>query len=354
MKTSDTQRPPRPIGPAIVEMAIVRVKEFVRETEALFWVFGFPLLLALALGFAFRDKPPDKVPVGVIDGPAAKQQMAALAKSPVLLPRVVSADEGRAELRHGKISMLISGTSPVTYEFDPTRPESRSARSEADDALQRAAGRRDPLPSKTSVVHEQGARYIDFLIPGLLGMNLMGTGMWGMGFTVVNARVRKLLKRFIATPMRKRDYVLSHFLSRIVFLAAEVTVLVAFGWLVFGVRVNGSILLLALLCLIGGYAFSGLGLLTASRAQTIEAASGMMNLIMMPMWLCSGVFFSYERFPDAVKPVIRILPLTLLNDALRAVMNDAAGFMHVLPCIALLAVWGIVTFAIGVKIFRWY
>jgi len=93
--------------------------------------------------------------------------------------------------------------------------------------------------------------------------------------------------------------------------------------------------------------------LTASRARTLEGVSGLMNLIMMPMWLCSGVFFSYERFPNSVKPFIRALPLTMLNDALRAVMNDAAPLTKVLPHLAVLAAWGIVTFAIGLKIFRW-
>ena len=184
-------------------------------------------------------------------------------------------------------------------------------------------------------------------------MNLMGTGMWGMGFTIANARMKKLLKRLVATPMRKSDYLLAQFLSRLGFLIVETLVLVPFGWLFFGVRVNGSILALAAVCIIGGYAFSGIGLLTVSRAKTLEAVSGMMNLIMVPMWICSGIFFSYERFPEAVKPVIRALPLTLLNDALRMVMNDAAGLGEVAPRLVALAVWGVVSFLIGLKIFRW-
>jgi ABC-2 type transport system permease protein len=256
-------------------------------------------------------------------------------------------------LRHGKVSLVVDASHSLVYRYDPTNPDARAARREADDALQSAAGRRNIIGVKDEYVHEQGARYIDFLIPGLLGMNLMGTGMWGMGFTIANARMKKLLKRLIATPMRKSQYVMSQFLSRLIFLVVEVVVLVAFGWLVFGVRVNGSILTLALLCLVGGYAFSGLGLLTASRARTLEAVSGLMNLIMMPMWLCSGVFFSYERFPDAAKPFIRALPLTMLNDALRAIMNDAAPLTKVMPQLAFLALWGIVTFAVGLKIFRW-
>jgi ABC-type multidrug transport system permease subunit len=341
------------VRPAIIELTSVRTKEFIRETEAVFWVFGFPLLLALALGFAFRDKPPDRIPVGVIDGPRAQQEVAALQKSPALLPRVVSEQEAREALRHGKLSLVVDGTHSLVYRFDPTLPDARTARRETDDALQAAAGRHDVIAAREEHVHEQGARYIDFLIPGLLGMNLMGTGMWGMGFTIANARMRKLLKRLVATPMRKSQYVLSQFLSRLLFLVVEVIVLVAFGWIVFGVRVNGSLAVLALLCIVGGYTFSGLGLLTASRARTLEGVSGLMNLIMMPMWLCSGVFFSYERFPDAAKPFIRALPLTMLNDALRAVMNDAAGIAAVTPHLAALAAWGIITFAIGLKIFRW-
>jgi ABC-2 type transport system permease protein len=341
------------IRPPIIELASTRTKEFLREKEAMFWVFGFPLILALALGFAFREKPPDRVPVAVVAGPHAQQRVAALQKSATLLPRLMNEQEARDALRRGKVSLLIEGSDAIVYRFDATRPDALSARQAADDALQTAAGRRDVVASRDERVHEQGARYIDFLIPGLLGMNLMGTGMWSMGFTIANARMKKLLKRLVATPMRKTDYLLAMFLSRLIWLILEISVLIAFGWIVFGVRVNGSLLVLTLLCIVGGYAFSGIGLLTASRAKSIEAVSGLMNLIMMPMWLCSGVFFSYERFPDSAKPFIRILPLTLLNDALRAVINDAAGISQIAFQLGILAVWGIVTFVIGLKVFRW-
>lgn len=338
---------------ALFELTIARVKEFARETEAVFWVFGFPLLLTVALGFAFREKPPDRIPIGVVDGPQATARLEALAKSPALMPRLYSEKEGREELRRGKISLLVGGEATPVYQFDPTRPESRTARLEADHALQVAAGQRPAFVPRDVEVREQGSRYIDFLVPGLLGMNLMGTGMWGMGFNIVNARMKKLLKRLIATPMRKSDYLISQFLSRLVFLVVEVVLLVVFAWLVFDVRVSGSMLLFALICLVGGMAFASLGLLVASRARTLEAVSGMMNLVMMPMWLCSGVFFSYERFPEAAKPFIRALPLTALNDSLRAVMNDAAGLAAVTPQLANLTLWSVVTYFVALKIFRW-
>lgn len=343
----------RPTHHPLLEMTIVRLKEFGREPDAVFWVFAFPLILTVALGFAFREKPPDRIPVGVARGPLAQQRLAALQKSPSLLPRLYEPKEGREELRRGHISLLVSGDGPAVYRLDPTRPDARTARVEVDAALQAGAGRRNVFEAKEEHVSEQGSRYIDFLVPGLLGMNLMGTGMWSIGFTVVNARLKKLLKRFIATPMRKSHYLLAQFFSRLAFLVFEVSVVVVFAWLVFDVTIRGSAFLFALICLLGGIAFAGVGLLIASRAKTLEAISGLMNVVMMPMWICSGVFFSYERFPDAVKPFIRALPLTALNDALRAVMNDGYGAAQVMPQMINLALWGAITYAVGLKIFRW-
>lgn len=342
----------RPRAP-LVELTIARIKEFLREPEAIFWVFAFPLLLTMALGYAFREKPPDKIPVGVVEGPAAKQRMDALSKSPVLQARIYGETQGREELRRGKISLLVEGAGTPVYRLDTTRPDARAARLEVDDALQIAAGRRDVVAAKEEHVTEQGSRYVDFLVPGLLGMNLMGTGMWGIGFSVVNSRLRKLLKRLIATPMRKSHYLAAQFLMRLAFLVLEVAVLIVFAWLVFDVRVRGSLAVFSLVCLVGGAAFAGLGILIASRARTIEAVSGLMNFVMLPMWICSGVFFSYERFPDAAKPFIRALPLTALNDALRGVMNDGLGIVELSPQLGILLAWSVVSFFVGLKIFRW-
>jgi ABC-2 type transport system permease protein len=342
----------KPIRHPLLELTTVRLKEFLREPDAVFWVFAFPLLLTVALGFAFREKPPERIPVGIAAN-ASKQWVAAMQKSPALLVRIYSPEEGREQLRRGKISLFVeSGATPV-YRLDPTRPDARTARVEVDDALQGGAGRRDIFTAKEAHVQEQGSRYIDFLVPGLIGMNLMGTGMWSIGFAVVNARLKKLLKRMIATPMRKSDFLLAQFLSRLVFLVVEVAVVVIFARLVFDVAIRGSFAVFALVCFIGGSAFAGLGLLIASRARTLEAISGLMNVVMMPMWICSGVFFSYERFPDAVLPFIRALPLTALNDALRAVMNDGASLAAVAPQLITLLIWTVITYVVGLKIFRW-
>jgi ABC-type multidrug transport system permease subunit len=337
---------------ALRQLTLARFREFVRQPEALFWVFAFPVLLALGLGFAFRERGPERTPIGVA-GPNAAALAGALGDSPALRVRIYEGAAGREALRTGRISLLVEGEGPPLFRYDPTRPESRIALLEADAALQRAAGRRDPLAVERVESTGQGSRYIDFLIPGLLGLNLMGTGMWSVGFSIATARMQKLLKRLVATPMRKSDYLLSHMLSRLLFLVLEVVVLVGFGWIAFGVAVRGSIAALAFVSLLGAFTFSAIGLLTASRAQTIEGVSGIMNLVMVPMWVASGVFFSVDRFPDAAQPFVRALPLTALNDALRAIINEARPLSSLWLEVAILVAWGVGSFVVALRIFRW-
>jgi ABC-type multidrug transport system permease subunit len=337
----------------LAQLTLSQLRGFYREPEAVFWVFGFPVLLAFALGIAFRNRGLEPLQVGVAAGAGDSAVIASLAASPRLAVQHIGPAEGRRRLATGRIALLVVPGTPATLRYDSTRTESRLAVLEAADALQRAAGRADPLMVREERVTEPGSRYIDFLIPGLLGMNLMGSGMWGVGFAVVSARTKKLLKRFLATPMRRSDYLLSFMLSRLAFLVIEVATLVGFGWLVFGVGVRGSIAALALLSVLGSLAFSGIGMLVASRARTVEAVSGLMNLVMLPMWVLSGTFFSYARFPDAIQPVVRALPLTALNDALRGVMIDGAPLVALAAPVAIVTGWGIASFVVGLRIFRW-
>jgi len=333
-----------------------RLLEFVREPEALFWVFAFPILMALVLGFAFRDRPPDPVPVGIVAGPSTDEIARALARPGTVKPATYpSLADGLEALRTGKIALLVeeSGRLGLTYHFDRTRPDARIARLEVDDAVQRARGRTDPTPAREELVHEKGSRYIDFLLPGILGLNLMGTGIWGIGFSIVNARLKKTLKLMVATPMRKAHYLLAQMFSRFIFLVLEVAVILLFGVLAFQVPVRGSLALLVLTTFLGALSFGGMGLLVASRAKTLEAANGLMNLVMVPMWLLSGVFFSSERFPKAAQPLIQALPLTALNNALRAVMLEGRALPAVAASLAVVAIWGVLSFAVALKIFRW-
>ena len=337
---------------ALAELTLTRFRLFFREPSALFWTFGFPVILAIALGIAFRNRPPEAVHVAVLAGPGADETAAALASDQVVA--AVEDDEtARTALRVGKVSLVVVPGTPRTYRYDETRPEARLARLVVDDRLQRAAGRVDPTQVADDRVTAPGARYIDFLVPGLVGLTLMSSSMWGIGYVIVELRTKKLVKRMLATPMRKGDFLLSFVVMRALFVLVEVPVLVAFGWIAFGVRVHGSSLLVLLVSLLGALAFGGLGLLVASRAQNTQTVGGLMNLVMMPMFVGSGVFFSSSNFPDAVQPALKALPLTALNDALRAVINEGAGVRAIAPQLALLAGCGVVSFAAALKLFRW-
>lgn len=337
----------------LVQLTRARVVEFLREPEALFWVFIFPVLLTIALGVAFRNQPPEPVPVGVESGSRAEARHAALEASERVDAEILDREAARAELRTGKIALVVLDTEPPTYWFDPTRPESRLARLETDAALQRAAGRTDPIAPAELEMTEKGSRYVDFLVPGLLGMNLMGTGMWSVGFSLVQQRSGKLLKLFVAAPMRRWQLLAAQILARLVFLALEVAILVGFAVLVLDVPLVGSVAMLAATAALGALAFVGIGLLVAARPKTIEGVSGLMNFAMFPGWIFSGVFFSTERFPDAAQPLIQALPLTALNDALRGVMLDGAPLAALAPELAILAAWGGVCYLAALKLFRW-
>ena len=342
---------------SMVQLTLVRFREFIREPEAVFWTFIFPILLAAGLGIAFRQRGPDKLPVGVVTSATGSAHLVdALKKDSTLIVQTFDDSSAARALRTGKVTLLVFPTGTrdsVRYVYDRDRSEAANARVLADRAVQRAAGRVEPVRVTDTYITEKGSRYIDFLIPGLLGMNLMGSSIWGLGFAIVTARSKKLLKRLMATPMSRVEYLFSFLCSRLVFLCLEVVTLLGFGHFAFGVPLRGSLGTLLLICLVGALSFGGLGLLSASRARTTEAVSGIMNFIMLPMWIFSGVFFSAANFPEAVQPYIKVLPLTALNDALRANMLEGATMAGVTPQIIVIVVWGIVTFVAALKLFRW-
>jgi len=341
----------------LVQIVLSRLREFYREPEAVFWVYGFPLLMIVALGIAFRDQPDRPIAVDVEEGPRAATVQAALAKNERFQVRVDELEVCRRRLRLGKTDLVVMPGTTVEpsyeYWFDPGRPESGLARNTVDDVLQRAVGRRDAATTSDREMTDPGGRYIDFLVPGLLGMSLMGGGLWGVGFVTVDMRIRKLLKRLLATPMHKSHFLAGIMLSRLLFMVPEVLVLLAFSRYAFGVVILGSVGAMIALVLLGAFSFAGIGLLVASRAKTLEAVSGLMNLVMLPMWVLSGIFFTSDRFPDAAQPFIHALPLTQLIDALRAVMLEGATLASQVGKVAALAAWGGVSFLLALRLFRW-
>ena len=358
------EKPAAPIPPRAVgrwsgyrHLLWVRLLELKREPEIVFWVFIFPLLLSLGLGIAFRNKPVASTNVAVVAGTETEKTAALLgdAKQTGFHASILDREAALKAFRLGKFDVVIepNANGSYTYYYDPARPESVLSRSEVDTALEAAAGRKDVLATANHPSSEPGSRYIDFLIPGLIGMGLMNSGMWGIGFSLVDLRQRKLLKRYVATPMRRSDFLLAVASSRLILMVIEVGLMLLFGLLVFKMPVAGSVLTVILLGAIGAVAFGGVGLLTASRAQKIESVSGLINLVMMPMWIFSGVFFSYEHFPAITLPFIRALPLTALNDALRATILEGASLASQSGRLLILALWGGISFVLALRWFRW-
>ncbi len=339
---------------AFQELFLCRMRQFYREPEAIFWTYGFPILLTAGLGLAFRQRPPEQVYVGLEDTPALTTAAAQLKRDDAFVVETGSAEQCARMLRTGKVAiLLVPADGGYEYRYDPTRPESALARYRLDDRLQRDAGRHDVVAVNDVQTSEPGGRYIDFLVPGLLGMNLMGGGLWGVGFVIVDMRLRHLLKRLIATPMSRRAFLASVIGGRMVFTLPEMLILLLVGWLMFRIAIVGSLAGIFCVAVVGALSFAGLGLLTASRAQKLETISGLMNLIMLPMWLCSGVFFSSERFPDVLQPFIQALPLTQLNNALRAVILDGSSLASQWSPLLILATWGSVSFVLALRWFRW-
>lgn len=351
----------------IGQLVLARVREFFREPEAVFWTYGFPLLMSVALGIAFRERPVESMAVDIVSGPQATALAEQLSKHAHFVVKVLDESECRRRLRTGKTSVVVrpadatnssessANASSQRYEYwyDFHRPESVLARNSVDDAIQRGAGRVDPIATQDEKFDEPGGRYIDFLVPGLLGMSLMGGGLWGIGFVIVDMRMRKLLKRLLATPMLKSEFLAAVMISRLLFLIPEVMLLLIFTRVAFGVVNHGSWGAAVVLILVGAASFTGIGLLLASRAKTIEAVSGLMNLVMLPMWVFSGIFFSSERFPEQLQPFVRALPLTMLIDSLRAVMLDGLPLVTQIGPIVGMVAWGGTSFVLALIWFRW-
>ncbi|MHC5109102.1 MAG: ABC transporter permease [Planctomycetota bacterium] len=340
---------------ALYHLATVRIKQYIREPEAMFWAYGFPLIMAIVLGLAFRNQPEETTMLTVCAGESTTRVSELLADDKRFDVKSEPEAEALERLRKNKTPIVVrlGEDGAFEYLFDPSNPEARKAHAAIDDALQRAAGRTDAVVTRTTKTNAPGSRYIDFLIPGLIGMNIMGSGLWGVGFNLVDMRIRNLLKRLIATPMRRTDFLISMVGMRVMFFIPEMTFLLLAAYLIFDIPIRGSLFAIMFLATLGSVAFAGLGMLTACRAKRIESISGLMNLVMMPMWLTSGIFFSSERFPDLVQPLIQALPLTQLINALRAIMLDGEALASQAIPILILSAWALVTFTLALKWFRW-
>ncbi len=339
----------------LVELVKARLREFYREPAIVFWVFVFPLLMAVGLGVAFRSKATPVPVIGVVveEGEKPSKLERALLSSKKVRARPMPFSEAKRELARTKVDLVVDVKKRSRFYFDPKQDAGPVAKLITDDVIQEAAGRKDLVKSQDELVDEKGSRYIDFLIPGLIGMNLMGSSMWGVGFNLVVARKRKLLRRYAVTPMKRLHFLLSYFASRSLFLVVELTLLVAFGIAMFGTEVQGDYVSLFLASVLGAAAFAGISLMIGARLDNTETANGWMNFVQLPMYVLSGTFFAYERFPDWMHTPIEMLPLTALVNAVRSIYNEGASLIQLGPELGVLAFWCLLGFAVSLRTFRW-
>ena len=339
--------------PPFVLLLLARLRELVREPEGVFWAFFFPIAIAIGLGLAFPSRPTDDVIVGVIESPYTSRLLLDLKAGGIKRVRVLADPEATQQLLLGAVSIVVVPGTEIEYRFDLERPEGVLSRHLVDGILQRSAGRIDSFDPHDKVSQGVGARYIDFLIPGLLGLNIMSGGMWGVGFVLVQMRSHKLLKLLVVTPMRRTDFLGAICVSRLILVLLQLVILLLFGRIVFDMNIRGSMWTITLIALLGGMVFCGLGLLVGSRTAKLETASGLMNLVMLPMSVLSGIFFSSERFPAWSQAFVRVLPLTALNNALRGTILAGADLKSQSGNLLILGGWALLSSLLALRLFRW-
>ena len=339
----------------LFQLIVCNMKGYLREPEAIFWTYGFPLLMVIGLGVAFDTSGRQALKFDVVEGETTRGVLSSLGSNPDFGITVKPKREALIRLRRNQTQLVVAlkESGGYEYHYDPSNPEARNIRMAVDDALQRSAGRPDSVMVDDVRITAPGSRYVDFLVPGLIGMNLMGGGMWGVGFVLVDMRMKKLLKRLLGTPMRRPQFLLSIVGTRVIFFLPEAFFLLLSAYFIFGVPIKGSLVSIVVVAFLGAMCFSGVGLLAASRAQRIETISGIMNVIMLPMWLCSGIFFSAERFPSFMQPFVQALPLTQLIGALRAVVLEGRSLLSQTFPLVYLLLWATLSFIFALKLFRW-
>lgn len=336
-------------------VALQAFLEFWRSPQAVFWTYGFPLMMAVVLGFAFQAGEPEPVSVGVVDSPESRAFLAPLDGEPLLDVEWLSARDADRALGRGRVALTVRwGDEGEVLRSDPTRPEAMLARLLVERCLGEAAsGEARGVRPVHEVEDRPGSRYIDFLIPGLIGLNLLGAGMWGVGFNLVQMRVGNLLRRIFVTPMRRSEFLAGYLLGRSVLVIPEAFAIMAFGVFLWGVPFRGSLLAALVLIVVGGWVFTAIGCLLACRARTTETIGGLMNAVQLPMWILGGTFFANEGLEGPMRWAAESMPLTHVNRALRDVMLEPGTLVDVWAPVAALAVTGVLCFTLAMRWFRW-
>lgn len=354
-------------------LTISHLKEFLREPGAVFWSFGFPILMAVGLGLAFSGKKEILHSVALIPSPNQQESIVrntffgGNTPTDTLIEKefdnenaltryafhITSWEKAEVMMKRGVISSILTEEEgKISYHYDPMNPEGELIQIHLTNFFRQGNLGQDTgsiKPLKTL-----GMRYIDFLIPGLLTLGIMMSIMWGVCYSLIEKRSKKLLRRMVATPMRKTDFMTAYWASRLILTIFDTVVLLLFAYYFFGVVVQGSIAALILIFLAGNIAFFGMAILISSRTSNTQVGNGLISLITTPMMVLSGIFFSYQNFPPWAVDVIKVLPLTKFTDEVRGIINEGAGIADVLDGIAILGVFGAITFFIGLRVYKWF
>lgn len=340
---------------------LIRIKEFFREPEVLFWTFAFPVLLAWLLGITFSGDESAPGRVAWIENKtdyAGKLEPGDCLNSDLerefIIMRVEAA-EAFLLLKRGLVNVLIESdlqARELVFRFDPRNREARLDHLRMERSLLDRKITNPPF--RVEHLNLQGTRYIDFLIPGLLALGIMNSALWGIGWQLIESRMRRFMRIMAATPMDKKTFFFTLFLARLLLTLLELLFIYAFAYFFFDLAIQGGLFALGLVLVAGNSAFMGLAILIASRTQNTQVGNGLINSVTLPLMLLSGIFFSYQRFPEWAAAMVKYLPLTLLTDSLRAVFNEGAGIPAVLVPSLLLFLFGITTFFLGLKVFRWH
>lgn len=343
----------------IRNLVAIQFKEYFREPEVIFWAMIFPILLSWLLGVAIGSGGKQERAVAVIGAEGAPTDSAvAWIESMVegagvkLLP--LDKEAALLALKKGKVSVMVerTGEGNLRYHFD-----TRNADAERTWLLMEraAAGKiNGEAESDVTTLEIPGTRYIDFLVPGLLAMSVMNSALWGVGWSLIEIRMKKFLRRMAATPMNKHLFLGSYFITRLIINGIQFLALYIFVYFYFDVRIQGSIAALITIFVAGNLAFSGIAVLISARTANARVGNGLINAISLPMMLLSGIFFSYHNFPEWTIPLVQKLPLTMLADAMRSIFSEGGGFAQVGIPSTVLALMGMIFIYTGAKIFRWY
>ncbi|MCX6231931.1 MAG: ABC transporter permease [Bacteroidetes bacterium] len=372
-------------GKQLLMLIGANFRELMREPAVLFWGIIFPILMSIGLGAAFSAKQDVIRKVGIINSNNSLSNDSSTIKKFLLLytTKEYHANENITyysykikneklgnsiflfqetnwkdaivALKRGRINVVMEEkNNGILYSFDPSNPDAQLTYIKLTKFFPAQSYISEENTDNIKLLTLEGTRYIDFLIPGLLAMGVMMSSMWGISYTIIERRSKKLLRRLVSTPMKKSYFLISIITVRFAMNFIEAALLFLFAHIAFGIHIQGNIPALITVFLAGNIAFSGLAVFISSNTSKTEIGNALINVVVMPMMILSGIFFSYHNFPDWFIPIIQKFPLTIMADDIRSIFIEGAGFAEIFIHSLLLSITGILFFITGVKFFKWY